>query len=164
MSRRFVAIAAVVLSACLVGLTLPGASAAQGGDPPVPEGWAYEVAAELMSPFCPGRTLADCPSASAKSLVLWLIVQESTGRTRADVEEELYERYGDQIRPAPRAEGFGLAAYVIPALAFAGGGLLVFAYLFRNTRSATDAAGAAPSDAPALDPELERIIDREIAG
>ena len=28
---------------------------------PANAGWAYEIANELMSPFCPGRSLADCP-------------------------------------------------------------------------------------------------------
>jgi cytochrome c-type biogenesis protein CcmH/NrfF len=129
-----------------------------------PEGWAYEVAAELMSPFCPGRTLADCPSDQAKSLVLWIVVQEAAGRTRADVEEELFARYGEVMRPAPRAEGIGLTAYVIPALAFAGGGALVGAFLMRQTR-ARQAAEAVAAAVPALppDPELERLVDQELA-
>jgi hypothetical protein len=47
------------------------ASAADGA----PEGWAYEVANELMSPFCPGRTLADCTSPQAATVKAWLLVQ-----------------------------------------------------------------------------------------
>ena len=137
---------------------LPLAAAAEA--PAVPEGWAYEVAGELMSPFCPGRTLADCPSQAAKSLVLWIVVQEATGRTRADVEGELFERYGDVLRPAPRPQGFGLMAYAIPVGAFAGGGLLVFVFLRRQTRRVDPVA----QEPVLLDPELARIVDREIAG
>jgi len=129
-----------------------------------PEGWAYDVAAELMSPFCPGRTLADCPSDSAKSLVLWIVVQEAAGRTRADVEEELFARYGEVLRPAPRAEGIGLTAYVIPAVTFAGGGALVGWFLLRQTRGRRAVATANAADpAPAHDPELERVVDEELA-
>ena len=40
------------------------------------DGWASDLANDLMSPFCPGRTLADCPSPQAKSLVVWLGIQE----------------------------------------------------------------------------------------
>jgi cytochrome c-type biogenesis protein CcmH/NrfF len=137
----------------------PGAVAQET---PAPEGWAYEVAAELMSPFCPGRTLADCPSQAAKSLVMWLVVQEAAGRTRVEVEEELYERYGDVLRPAPEARGFGLTAYLIPIFSFGGGGLLLFAFLRRQTRKASTEA-IEPCDLPELDPELARIVDREIA-
>jgi cytochrome c-type biogenesis protein CcmH len=136
------------------------AAPAAGEDAPMPEGWAYEVAGELMSPFCPGRTLADCPSQAAKSLVMWLVVQEAAGRSRAEVEDELYERYGDVLRPAPEARGFGLTAYLIPVAVFAAGGLGLFVFLRRQTRR----AAVEPEDPSELDPELARIVDREIAG
>ena len=131
-----------------------------------PEGWAYDLAGEMMSPFCPGRTLADCPSPQADSLRMWILVQESAGRTRDDVEEELYERYGGVILAAPRAEGIGVAAYAIPVVAFVGGGGLIVWLLRRLTsRSAPvpEAKTGAVQGAPALDPELERIVEEELA-
>jgi cytochrome c-type biogenesis protein CcmH/NrfF len=124
------------------------------------EGWAYKVPNELMSPFCPGRTLSACTSPQADDLRMWLIVQEASGRTREDVEAELFERYGDVLRPAPRAEGFGLTAYVFPVLAFLAGGVIVAVFLSRQARAA---ATSKPSSLPP-DPELERIIDQELAG
>lgn len=136
-------------------LALPAAAADE------PEGWAYQVANELMSPFCPGRTLADCPSGYAESLRLWIIVQEAAGRSRADVENELYERYGDIMRPAPRAEGLGLAAYVVPSVIILLGVGVVGAVLRYHARK-PDAPSATP--AASRDPELERIIDEELAG
>jgi cytochrome c-type biogenesis protein CcmH/NrfF len=126
-----------------------------------PEGWAYQLANEVMSPFCPGRTLADCPSDKAENLRVWIIVQEASGRSREDVENELYERFGDVMRSAPRAEGLGLAAYIAPVLFFVLGGAVVVGFLRFQKRNA-----AAPPDrveAPS-DPELERIIDDELAG
>ena len=123
------------------------------------ENWAYDAQRELMSPFCPGRTLADCPSSEAKSLGMWMMAQAASGRTREDVEAELYARYGDQIRPAPKAEGFGLAAYLVPLAAFVAGGLLLGIFLRRATR-----APVVPAPAPApVDPELERLVDEELA-
>jgi len=124
-----------------------------------PEGWAYQVPHDLMSPFCPGRTLSACTSPQAESLRMWLIVQEASGRSREDVEAELFERYGDVLRPAPRAQGFGMTAYVFPVLAFLAGGVIVVVFLMRQTRAA---ATPEPSSQP-LDPELERIIDQELA-
>ncbi len=122
-----------------------------------PAGWAYDLSAELMSPFCPGRTLSDCPSQAAKSLVMWVVVQEAAGRTRSDVEEELIARYGEVMRPAPKAEGIGLTAYLVPAVTFAGGGILIGLFLRRQTRSAPQEPDPLP-----VDPELERIVDEEI--
>ncbi len=110
-----------------------------------------------MSPFCPGRTLSECPSPQATSLRMWLIVQEAAGRGRAEVEAELYERYGDVILAAPRAEGFGITAYLIPVVAgLMGAGLLVL-FLRRQTHAPAPVAAAGPVDA-----ELERLVDEEL--
>jgi len=145
----------VVLGVLLLGLALP--AAAQSAEP---EGWGYELSHEIMSPFCPGRSLADCPSPQAESLRAWIVIQEATGRSRADVEAELLERFGDVILSAPRAEGIGLAAYAIPVLAFLAGGVLVGVFLRRITRAGS--APAAPA-AESLDPELARLVDEDLA-
>ncbi len=146
-----------ISAALLLGVSTATAAGEAAADP---EGWAYRLSHDLMSPFCPGRTLAACTSPQADSLRMWLIVQEATGRSREDVEAELFERYGDVLRPAPRATGFGLAAYVFPVIAFLAGGVIVAVFLRRQTRAA---ATSAPSLQPS-DPELERIIDQELAG
>jgi cytochrome c-type biogenesis protein CcmH/NrfF len=154
---------ATMLSAVGV-LLLAGASWADAE----PEGWAYELASQLMSPYCPGRTLSECPSPQAATLRMWIIVQESAGRPKDEVLEELYARFGDQLRGAPRAEGFGIAAYAIPVLAFLGGGILVWVFLRRHTASSGQvsvSAGAAEAAASGpLDPELERLVDEDLAG
>lgn len=143
---------------CAVLLALAAFAAPAGAATPTSEDaatrWAYDLADDLMSPFCPGRSLADCPSPDAASLRMWIVVQAAAGRTRADVEEELYARYGEMIRSAPKAEGFGAAAYWIPAGAFAGGGVLVGWFLHRSTRRAR--LQQPPRD---LDPEVERKLD-----
>ena len=139
--------------AALAALGLAGAAPAETAAP----GWGYEIARELMSPFCPGRTLADCPSPQAQTLRSWILVQEAAGRTRAEVEAELLERYGDEILAAPRARGFGLAAYGVPLAIFVAGGAIVWLFLRRQTRG----AGARPPPPP-LSPELERLVDEEL--
>lgn len=129
--------------------------------PAAAESWAHELARELMSPFCPGVTLDACTSSQADTLRLWIQVQEAAGRSRADVEAELVERYGDAVLAAPRATGLGLAAYLVPAAAFLAGGLGVVLFLRRQTRRRgerpTPVAVAPP------DPELERLVDEELA-
>jgi cytochrome c-type biogenesis protein CcmH/NrfF len=127
--------------------------------PPAPA-WVYDAANELMSPFCPGRTLADCPSPDAASLRMWIAVQAAAGRTRADIEEELYAKYGEVMRGAPKAEGIGLAAYWIPAAVFAAGGALVIWFLRRATRRGRDRVEPPPAS---LDPDVERKLDEMLA-
>lgn len=120
--------------------------------------WAYALHNELMSPFCPGRTLADCTSPQAANLRMWITVQAAAGRTRSDVEEELLERYGDVLRAAPLPTGFGIAAYAFPLIAFLAGGVLVVVFLRRQTRSGAKAARVTIP----MDPDLERVIDEEL--
>ncbi len=126
-----------------------------------PAGWAYDLMNELLSPYCPGRLLSDCPSPQAQTLRMWLIVQEAAGRPRAEVEAEVVARYGESVLGAPRAEGIGIAAYVMPAVAVLAGGGLLFWFLRRQTRSAPTPKTVTPS-AP-LDPELERLLDEKLA-
>ena len=129
------------------------------------ESWSYQVWNEMMSPFCPGRTLADCPSSQADSLRLWIQMQEAAGRSREDVEAELVERYGDVVLGAPRAQGLGIAAYALPVLAFLAGGVGLAFFLRRHTGRRAGAPGAAAAGsrpAPPPDPELERLVDEEL--
>ena len=138
--------------------------AAQGADR-----YGYDLPKQLLSPWCPGRTLADCPSPNAESVRLWILVQEAAGRSEDEVTADLLDRFGDQILGAPKAEGVGLTAYLVPATAFLIGGGLVFVFLRRQTRQArllapdaSDVLALDGSEAP-LDPELERLVDEDLA-
>ena len=68
-------IALLVLALALAAAG-PGAAAAE-------EGWGYELANELMSPYCPGRALAECPSPQAGELRQWILDQERAGVPRS---------------------------------------------------------------------------------
>ena len=118
--------------------------------------WSRELERELMSPYCPGRSLIECPSPAATELRLWIQGQEQAGVARATVEQRLFEQFGDQLRHSPRAEGWGLFAYLVPAGALLAGAVFVLGFLRRETRAAAPAAPAPP------DPELVREVDREL--
>jgi cytochrome c-type biogenesis protein CcmH/NrfF len=136
------------------------------------DGWSYDLSRELMSPFCPGRTLASCPSPQAAELIQWMKLQEAAGASRAEVEEQLYARYGDVMRGAPKPEGWGLAAYVIPPLAaLAGVGLVVLVLRRlagrggergRSAAAPAEAAASKGASAPVDDDEIAKIVDREL--
>ena len=155
---------AALAALCLgLGAVLSGSSAAEEravpATPAAEESYGYALARELMSPFCPGRALSDCPSPDAATLRAWILVQEAAGRSREDVEAELLERYGEQLLAAPRARGFGLTAYALPVGAFVGGGAFVALFLRRRTRH--DRADPRPKTAP-LSADLERLVDLEL--
>ncbi len=173
----------------LVGTLLlpPGLAAAQGlaDDPagagaPAPPDWAYAMAHDLMSPFCPGRTLASCPSPQADQLRQWILFQAAADQSPERIEEMLLERFGDVLLSSPRAEGgWGISAYAIPVGGFLVGGGIVAFVIFRLARSGGATAeeamasapaptrvlrAARPAEAPVLsDAELERLVDEEFA-
>ena len=135
-------------------------------------GWSYQLAHDIMSPFCPGLSLSDCPSPNAAELREWIIEQEAAGASQEAVEEQLLARFGDQLLQAPRPEGAGLFAYAIPLAVFLLGAAFVGMMLFRRGEdpAAVSSGGtsqAATSQRPAAagvgaDADLERAIDLEI--
>jgi len=167
-ARRFVGVAAL---AWVVPLAMPGAAvtaAADAGAAPVVQelSWAYAMAHDLMSPFCPGRTLAQCPSPKADDLRQWIVLQAAAGRTREDIEQSLFQRFGDVILSTPRASGgWGLSAYVIPIASFLLGGVVVLLVLRRLVQPHRSPPPETPGSGSGLadDTELERLVDRELA-
>ena len=148
-----------VLVGVLVVLALPSLAAPPPAEPDT--AWAYDVWHDTMSPYCPGRTLAECPSPQADQLRLWILAQAAAGTSREEVQEILFERFGDQILTTPRAEGgWGIAAYALPIAGFLLGGIVVFAVL-RKMAAPTQGDGGTVAP-PAIDPEVRRQIDEEL--
>jgi len=142
------------------------------------EGFAYDLAGELMSPYCPGRTVASCPSPQASELIQWIQVQEAAGASEEEVVEMLIERFGEEILGAPKAEGTGLLAYVIPVVGFVGGGGVAAVVIRRMVGKSDDdddddepgspssGGGGSPPDAEppaASDDEFTRRVEAELA-
>ena len=129
------------------------------------DGYTMELWTGLMSPFCPGRLLIDCPSGQAEALRQRIAQEEAAGRSRDDVVAGIYDEYGEIIWQAPRAVGFGWAAYVIPGVAGLVGVAVVLNFLRRQRRAIARAQPrktATPRPPTPLDPEVERRIDAEM--
>lgn len=157
MLRRFSRSVRVLLAIGAVACALAAQPARAADD--AAQSWHYDLWNSLMSPYCPGRSLLDCTSSQAADLREWIAEQEKAGRPREDVEAQLYTQFGDVILQAPKASGFGLAAYVIPVVGVALGALVLVIFLRRQGGSAqtAPATAAAPPD-----PELDRRIDEEM--
>ncbi len=96
-----------------------------------PESRANDVAADIMSPFCPGVTLHECPSAAARELHARIKGWFADGWTRTEVMRELEGEYGTGIRAAPEPRGSGLIVWLLPTLALVAGGTTVSILLRR---------------------------------
>lgn len=82
-----------------------------------PEQAANDLSSEIMSPFCPGVTLHECPSAEALRLRDRIESWFRDGMSRAAVLERLESEYGSAIRALPPSSGIGLIAWLMIAVA-----------------------------------------------
>jgi cytochrome c-type biogenesis protein CcmH/NrfF len=121
---------------------------------------ATAVSHNVMSPFCPGLTLHDCPSDAAAALRARIESWAREGRSRTEIMARLRAEYGPSIAASPEPRGRGLVAWLVPVAAVLVGAAVVTAAL----RRWNEPAGALPrrrelsSDERArLDRELTRI-------
>ncbi len=87
---------------------------------------AEKIFSEILSPFCPGRSLKDCPSLSASNLKTDIQKKIDKGISEEKIMEDLFQTYGSQISAMPKLSGFGSLAWIVPALFLILGGIVVF--------------------------------------
>jgi cytochrome c-type biogenesis protein CcmH/NrfF len=133
-------------------LVLPAGSA-PGADQTEKARAAYALSRELMSPFCPGRTLSDCPSPSASAVREEIREKIYAGVPPADVKREIEARFGIAVQGTPGSA----IGWALPTIALILGAAAVVFALVRLSRRDTPSSGEEP-----LPPDLEREIDEEI--
>ena len=148
----------VVLALCLT----TGAARSQESAPDAQriDTRANDLYDEIMSPFCPGRTLANCPSPQAATMRERVKQQLAAGMAEAEIVDSLYGVYGEIVLGAPRAEGIGILAWVMPAAFLLLGVGLLLAWLRSTGRRV---AGQGPGPAPDLDPAEQARLDAELS-
>ena len=57
-----------------------------------------EVSKEIYSPFCPGKTLAMCPSGGASEVRQEIQVLAKEGLEKQDIKEAIIDKYGEEFR------------------------------------------------------------------
>ncbi len=115
---------------------------------------------QVMSPFCPGRALGDCPSSKAHDLKAEMRQKLEAGTAPEKILKEVFAKYGDQYRAVPGFSGFALLAWIAP-IVFLVGGLLLALRLAGARRTN---AKRAPDETDAEISESEqREIEEELA-
>jgi len=148
--RKSLALSLLALSLFLLGASLSACNPAEDPES-VRARAAHELARDLMSPYCPGRTLAECPSPDALAVREEIRSSLRAGESPDAIRVRIEARFGDQVVGVPR-ERMG---WVLPILALvAGAGALVFALRRVVGRSRT---AVSP-----LTPEMERQLTREL--
>ena len=85
--------------------------------------------------------------------------QVAACRSKDEIKDALVAQYGEGVLAAPKAEGIGLAAYLVPILAFlaAAAGVTLAALRWRRRR-----ARPAPAPSPAPEPRDSARLDADI--
>jgi cytochrome c-type biogenesis protein CcmH/NrfF len=116
---------------------------------------AEEIYNSVMSPFCPGRLLSNCPSYQAADLRDRIRERLAAGETKEDVMDGLYAIWGEEVLGARR----NAIAWLVPVAVIVLAGLLLVAWLRGTSRRyAERAAVPAPIDA-----ESHRRLEAELS-
>jgi cytochrome c-type biogenesis protein CcmH len=148
MTKRRAPIWIAVLIVAATAATVP----AQPRDPAAE---AQTIFGNVMSPYCPGLLLADCPSPAAFELRADIIRRLEAGESPSAIERDLYRKFGDAIRAVPPAKGWGRLLWIAPAIGLA---LSLAALLWFLAHSRTEDE---PPPAP-VDHDMEARLQREL--
>lgn len=143
--------------ALVLGLALSLAPAVASA---APEDVANEIAREIMSPYCPGVTLHDCPSRPALKMREKIAGWAEDGWSKQEILTHLETQWGDVIRATPPTEGAGLLAWILPGVAVlcgAGGAFYVGRAWSRRRATAPAPPPVSSADRARLDQELAEM-------
>ena len=136
----------------VVGALGAGGTAAAAGPPN-----AADLEAELVCPVCE-TTLDQSNAPIAQRMKAFIRVRIAAGDSEQEIKDALVDEFGPAVLATPSKSGFGLLAWLFPLAALVAGaialGLLIRSWSRRR---------APPDDAQPLDPQLERLVDEELA-
>jgi cytochrome c-type biogenesis protein CcmH/NrfF len=136
---------ALLLLASGVGAQIP--EGVEGTFRPHPE--AEKAIARLLSPFCPGFMLSQCPAAESLALRDSLQALAMDGWNADALEAWMLSRHGEEYRAVPKRSGAGLLAWLLPPMALLlGVGLVGWALRSFVARRAVVAGGEAAGAGP----------------
>jgi cytochrome c-type biogenesis protein CcmH/NrfF len=125
------------------------------------EALARDIAADMPSPYCPGRSIASCPSDAARELEDDILGLAHQGKDRKQIESILVNRFGEEKMGSAQQSEILVAIIIGAVLAL---GLIVYAARKWLRPSAT--VGRTPAGASAASPltkvsadELDRLED-----
>ena len=93
-----------------------------------------DIAGELMSPACPGRTLLNCTSEHAGQWQELIRQKVAQGVPRDEIMQYFINIGGDEVLASPPKRGFTLAVWLLPAFALLNGAGLIILLTTRWVR------------------------------
>jgi len=141
-----------LLAAAFAALALAGSA---GAGRPV----QADLEAEIVCPTC-RTTLDQSSSPIATRMKSYIRERIAAGDTTAEIKAQLVDQFGPAVLAEPPKRGFDLLAWLLPLGALAIGVVVVgvLAWTWSRRRDTV-----AEPEANALDPDLERRVDEELA-
>jgi cytochrome c-type biogenesis protein CcmH len=125
-----------------------------------------ELEGEVICPVC-HTTLDQSDSPVADQIKAFISRRIAAGDTKSEIKRRLVANFGPAILAAPPRHGFDLLAWLLPIAGVLAGAAVLGVLAWRWSRSREPAPAAAASASTngrgALDPELERRLDEELA-
>jgi cytochrome c-type biogenesis protein CcmH len=119
---------------------------------------AADLEAELVCPVCE-TTLDQSNAPVAERMKTFIRVQIAAGDSEQEIKDALVAEFGPEVLAEPPGGGFGLLAWLLPLGALLGGAIAVGLLIRTWSRRA---AGTEAKE-ERLDPELDRLVDEELA-
>ena len=140
----------VVVAVGVLALVVTGAALAA---PPN----AADLEAEIVCPVCE-TTLDQSNAPIAEKMKTFIRARIAAGDSEQEIKDALVAEFGEGVLAQPPGGGFGLLAWLLPLAALVGGAVAVALLVRTWSRRRAEADETAP-----LDPELERLVDEELA-
>lgn len=118
----------------------------------------------VMSPYCPGLLLANCPSPSADSLRRAIVERAARGETEVALRAALVATYGPGVLAEPPARGFGLVAWLAPFALIVAGAAVLRRWLRRTGAPTPPQASPVAPSLDAADAARLDVIARLVRG
>lgn len=120
-----------------------------------PQDVASDVADEIMSPFCPGVTLHDCPSGEADDLRREIVTMAERGMSKEEIIAALEAEYGP-LAATPESPFARLLPWAAALVGVIAAGLLASRFAARQ-RSRPAPPVLSPAQRARVDEELQRF-------
>ena len=152
---------------CLFAIAVLAGSPARAVQPdeimsdPAKELRARDLSRELRCMVCQNQSIDDSEAPLARDLRLLVRERIAAGDSDAQVIDFLVARYGEFVLLKPRFEPATLLLWLLPPLALAGGGLALWAYSRRRSKSAANEDPAAFGLTAEEEARLQRLVGAE---
>lgn len=150
--QKIILILSIVISV-LTLLLLPGAVAAQGGEPSDDE--VNAIAKKLYCPVCENLPLDVCPTQACEQWREVIRQKLAEGWTEDQIIQYFVDQYGDRVLAAPPARGLNWLVYILPPAVLVFGAYILFRAV-RGWRQSPVTEESFPSMAPE-DPYIVRL-------